>query len=557
MFIDSLRARIRAILPDYFDLVDDSVTVSDRPDISDYQCNVALKLARLLKKAPIGIARDIQEALQKYTDIVVTVAAPGFVNITLHDVTIQEVLMRPDLFHVEAEKKRKIVLDYGGPNVAKPLHVGHLRSAVLGESVKRILRFVGHDVISDVHMGDWGTQMGKVLYGLQKMFPSLYDEQVPLIFTFDDLEESYTIASQAFKDSEEVAHTVRAITYDLQQGDKRYKRIWERVYDLSVENVRGLYKKLVVDFDLWYGESRYQGIMPSMCEDLERRGIAHVDDGALIAPLNEENEIPPVLLRKRDGSFLYATTDLATIKERVEEMGADTVVYVVDARQGLHFEQLFRLARKVGWDVDFAFLAFGTVNGSDGTPFKTRDGGAFKLADLLKDMQKAVECCMQEKGRDVDPHVVAAISLAALKIGDLQQDLRHNYVFSIEKFSQFEGKTGPYLLYVCTRIRSLLEKVSKDDMQLSDAFTSEERSLALLLMQYKEVILRAARNYAPHIICQYAFAIAAAYNTFYQTSPILQTKEVVRRHRVYLSHLTEQCLCSLCDLLGIMIPTYM
>ena len=555
MFSQHLRDVLRQVVNEK-DAVDASVSVSDRPDLSDYQSNIALRLAGKRRKPAMEIAQEIAQSLINHADMSeteVSVAPPGFINVRLKDPAIVACLNHEDCLCARVEKPRKIVMDYGAPNLAKPLHVGHLRSAVLGESVKRVLRSVGHTVLGDVHLGDWGTQMGKVLYGLDHAYPDLYDEASELTFSFDALEECYKVAVAAFDADPEAAKVMSSITFALQQGEPKYQRVWQRVRDLSVENIQSIYRRLDVSFDMWYGESRYQPVMPGLCADFLEKGFARLDNGALIADVDvgSKPKIPPVILQKSDGGYLYATTDMATVKERVVDLEAQSVIYVVDARQSLHFEQVFRLARKVGWNSDFVFLAFGTVNGDDGKPFKTRDGGTFKLEDLLDALKQTVQGYAQEKGRELDEHAIETIALSALKIGDLQQDLRHNYVFSVEKFAQFEGCTGPYLLYTCARLCSLLAKGDDDSERVEGVFSAEERVLAILLLQYKETILFAAQKYAPHILCQYAFALAGAFNALYQKNPILQANPAQRSARLALCRLTQQALCHVLDLLGI------
>jgi len=537
------------------DAVDASVSISDRPDISDYQINIALRLARVRKRAPMDIAQDIVQDIKKYPDMQgcdITVTPPGFINISLSDGNIARQLEGMVYGDLTVDQAQHIVLDYGAPNLAKPLHVGHLRSVVIGESLKRILKAVGHRVTADVHLGDWGTQMGKVIYGLRMRYPDVCDGSSALEFTFDDLEGCYRQASQVFDADERAADEMRALTVQLQQKYEPLHRVWRRVRELSVTNIRAIYDQLGASFDLWYGESRYQDVMPSVCRQFLDEGIAVRDDGAVVVHVAEEGgkQIPPVILQKRDGGYLYATTDVATIRERVCDLRADALVYVVDARQALHFEQVFRVANKAGWKAQFHFLGFGTVNGEDGKPFKTRSGDVFKLELLVQDLCAMVQKLAKEKGRDLDPAAIEAVAVAALKVGDLQQDSVHNYVFSVEKFAQFEGRTGPYLLYTYARIVSLLQK-QPCPPSLSPHFLPEERRLAVLLLQYGEVLTLAAQKYAPHILCQYMFSLAGAFNALYQNLPILQAEESITAHRLALCVHTQKCLKKILDVLGI------
>ncbi len=560
MLAQRLSDYLESVLKDRVDVsvCSGGVVVSDRPDLSDYQCNLPFRLAKFLRKKPLDIAEEIAAILKQspFGGLLVEVSPPGFVNIKLTQEGVSDLLERKDRF-TACVARETIVLDYGGPNVAKPLHVGHVRSAVIGESLKRILKFVGHTVIADVHLGDWGTQMGKIIYGLEQMYPSLYTEVEQVCF--EDLEQSYTLANIAFE-KEESASRMRALTYALQQHDPLVYKVWERIRDLSVSSIQAVYKRLGVGFDLWYGESRYQDAMPDLCDRLQKQGVAYEDDGALIVDVAKENEeIPPIILRKKDGGFLYATTDLATIQERVEDLKATKVFYVVDARQSLHFDQVFRLARLSGFEGHFELLGFGTVNGEDGKPFKTRDGVAFKLDALLDTMEESVKTCMQEKGREICENVVKSVAVAAIKVADLQQDMRHNYIFSFEKFSSFEGRTGPYLLYVVTRIGSLLKKESVSSLSLNPGvvWTKEERDLAIKLLHFSDIVTTAARNCAPHVVCGYAFDVAASFNAFYQSCPVLKADEETKNHRLALCQYTQDCLRILFDLLGLEVPEYM
>ena len=553
MFARQLRCVLRRIVPES-DLIDASVAVSDRQDLSDYQSNIAMRLASRRKKDPLSIAQEIADGLRaELAGIHVTVASPGFINVTLSEDFLVSCLNDVSCFDEKTFAPRKIVMDYGAPNIAKPLHVGHLRSAVIGESVKRTLRCVGHEVLGDVHLGDWGTQMGKVLYGVQKKFPEVFSGDLSLL-TFDHLEACYKSAADAFNADTSAAQEMRVMTFQLQQGDGVYRRVWKRVRDLSVENVRSLYERLNVSFDMWYGESRYQPVMEEMCADFERSGFARRDDGALIVDVADDSQpkMPPVILQKSDGGFLYATTDTATMQERVVDMGAEEVIYVVDARQGLHFEQIFRLAKKVGWTSNFRFLGFGTVNGEDGKPFKTRDGGTFKLEALLDDLREAVRGYAQERGRELDEKAIETVAMAALKVGDLQQDLRHNYTFSVQKFAQFEGCTGPYLLYTYARMASVLAKAGDTTVEaLCKLVTPEERALSILLLQYQEVVALAAHKCAPHILCQYAFSLAGAFNALYQRVSILQASREMMLDRLALCQMTRAVLKKVLGMLGL------
>ena len=456
------------------------VTISNRPDLCQYQCNGALAMAKEYHKAPIQMAEQIVELLkQSDTFAAIAAQAPGFINMTVSGEFLAAYIneMRAaDKFGLEQPaKKETIVIDYGGANVAKPLHVGHLRSAVIGESIKRTARYIGHKVVGDVHLGDWGLQIGLIITELKHRKPELvyfdntYEGEYPTEppFTMSDLEEIYPYASGYSKEHEDYKEEAQEATAQLQAGRRGYLPLWKHIIDVSVTDLRKIYTKLNVDFDLWKKESDAQPYIPDMVQGMKDGGYAHLDDGALVVDVKEETdtkEIPPCMILKSNGATLYNTTDLATIVERRKLFDPTRIIYVVDKRQSLYFEQVFRCAKKtkiIGDDVDLIFVGFGTMNGKDGKPFKTRDGGVLRLEHLLADVTAQVSDKMADRDMDDETRadVAAKVALAAIKYGDLSNQASKDYVFDLDRFTSFEGNTGPYIMYTIVRIKSLLAKV--------------------------------------------------------------------------------------------------
>lgn len=550
---------------------------SDRPDLCDYQCNGALAAAKALKKNPREIAQLILEDLQKaYSNLDISIAGPGFLNISLPADMLCETLNAP--FENPSVAPQKTIIDYCGPNVAKPMHVGHLRSTIIGESLKRICRFVGNEVIGDIHMGDWGTQMGMIIYELSLRSPDLpyfdenfegsYPETSPV--TLEDLQEIYPVISAKCKEDESIAEQCRLATVSLQQGRPGYRALWQHFVDVSIEDMRKNLSKLDVDFDQWFGESRYQERIPALLDRLSKEKIAREDGGALIIDVEEETDkatVPPLLLRKKDGGFLYATTDLATIEERVTDFDAQRMIYVVDGRQGLHFEQVFRGARKAGFKANFDFIGFGTMNGPDGKPFKTRAGGVMRLGDLISMLIEEAQKRITDAGlgKDYTPEemqsIAEKIGIAALKFADLQHDPVQNYQFDINKFMRFEGKTGPYILYAAVRIQSMLQKAKDASIEagaIHPDLMPEERDLALALTRFEDYILRAYDRLAPNVLCDYAFDLAQKFSRFYTNAPIIKEVDPAKKSsRLSLAEKTLNILKILTNILGIQIPERM
>ena len=558
------------------------VMLSNRPDLCEYQCNGAMAGAKLYKKAPIMIANDVAEKLadSKVFSEVVAVA-PGFLNLKVSEaflLTYLQGMEANEKFGLEKpEHPKKIIIDYGGPNVAKPLHVGHLRSAVIGESVKRISRYVGHEVIGDVHLGDWGLQMGLVITGLQERQPDLvyfdenytgeYPEEAP--FTISELEEIYPAASARSKEDPEYKAKAMEATFKLQSGVRGYRALWKHIINVSVNDLKKNYSKLNVEFDLWKGESDVHDIIPEMVAYMKDNGYAHLSEGALVVDVKEDTdtkEIPPCMILKSDGASLYNTTDLATIMERMKLYHPDELIYVVDKRQELYFEQVFRCARKTKLaepETELKFLGFGTMNGKDGKPFKTRAGGVMRLETLIADVTDYVTSKIKENQTVSDeelPQTAKCIAMAALKYGDLSNLPTKDYVFDLDRFSSFEGNTGPYILYTIVRIKSILAKYGNpvSGAQLLPPESAEQKQLMLVLSRMSDALWTAYRDSAPNAVCAYIYELATAANKFYHDVKIL-TEPDERRQASYaaLIDLTRGVLETCIDLLGFSAPERM
>ncbi len=561
------------------------VTVSNRPDLCEYQCNGAMAGAKKFKKAPIMIANEVaaQLADSKVFSMVEAVA-PGFLNLKISEeylLSIVKEMKNADKFGLEApEKVKTIVIDYGGPNVAKPLHVGHLRSAVIGEAVKRIEKYAGHKVIGDVHLGDWGLQMGLVITELQERQPDLcyfdesYEGEYPTEapFTITELEEIYPTASGKSKVDEDYKAKALKATVELQTGRRGYRAIWKHIMEISVADLKKNYANLDVDFDLWLGESDAQAYIPDMVENMKKDGFAHISEGALVVDVAREDdkkEIPPCMILKSDGAAMYDTTDLATILQRNHDYQPDSIIYVVDKRQELHFEQVFRCALKTGLvpeSTELKFLGFGTMNGKDGKPFKTRDGGVMKLSSLISQIQDEMHgkiSTNENIGAEEAEKTANMVALAALKYGDLSNQASKDYIFDIDKFISFEGDTGPYILYTIVRIKSILAKYaaqggSLSDVELMAAQVESEKQLQMQLATFNTVMQTAAEETAPHKLCAYIYDLANAFNHFYHETKILgEENEERRKGLIALLVLSRDVLETCIDLLGFSAPERM
>lgn len=561
------------------------VTLSNRPDLCEFQCNGAMAAAKTYKKAPIMIAGDVTGYLTD-SPVFEEVSAvnPGFINMKLSKTFLAEYLrqmqMDPDLSVEKAKHPRKIIIDYGGANVAKPLHVGHLRSAIIGESLKRLGRFMGHEVIGDVHLGDWGLQMGLIITELGKRQPDLvyfqedfegeYPKEAP--FTISDLEEIYPAASKKSKEDETYKEEALEATRQLQMGRRGYRALWEHILAVSVADLKKNYGKLNVEFDLWKGESDAQPYIPDMVKMLKEQGYAHEDQGAWVIDVKEESdtkEVPPCIVVKSDGASLYATTDLATIVERRRDYQPDEILYVTDKRQEMHFIQVFRSAKKAGIvseDTKLAWLGFGTMNGRDGKPFKTRDGGVMRLENLIQDINEEMFRKIMDN-HEIDPEearkTAEIVGLSAIKYGDLSNQASKDYVFDIDRFTSFEGNTGPYILYTIVRIKSILAKYNSAGEnwavgEIQEAANDSEKALMLELSKFNGVMENAFEETAPHKICSYIYDLANAFNRFYHETRILAEEDRQQKASwIRLLVLTRDVLETCIDVLGFSAPERM
>lgn len=561
------------------------VTLSNRPDLCEYQCNGAMAGAKVYKKAPIMIAKDVVSQIGRQGCIAEAEAvAPGFINLKIDDRYLASYLNdmagEETLGLEKTENPEMIVIDYGGPNVAKPLHVGHLRSAIIGESVKRICRAMGHKVLGDIHMGDWGYQMGLIITELKKRQPDLpyfdesfegeYPSEAP--FTIGELEEIYPTASAYAKEHEEYREEALHATYLLQNGHKGYTAIWKHIMQVSVADLKKNYANLNVEFDLWKGEADAQAYISDMIERLKKEGFARVDDGALVIDVKEETdtkEIPPCMIQKSDGASLYGTTDLATLVQREEDYHPDQVIYVVDKRQELHFTQVFRAAKKTGIVPEktrLRFLGFGTMNGKDGKPFKTREGGVMRLENLIREINEEMYHKITDNrtvGEEEAKETAGIVGMSAIKYGDLSNQVSKDYVFDVDRFTSFEGNTGPYILYTIVRIKSILHKYEEmgkhlEDLSVSGAHSDSEKALMLEIAKYNAVMETAYEETAPHKICAYIYDLANAFNRFYHETKILaEEDEKVQESYIAVLILTKRVLEACIDILGFEAPERM
>ncbi len=538
------------------------ISQSNRPDLSDYQSNIALPLAKKNGMNPREIAAKLAEALSSNQGLyTVSVDGPGFINFSLTDKMLED-NTEPFSFKPSG---RTIVLDYGGPNIAKSLHVGHLRAAVIGESMKRIMRECGDTVIGDVHFGDWGTPIGMLISQLKN--EGLNPEKAMSISEISDL---YKRAAAAFKESDDFKEQARVATSDLQSGNLEYRKIWQMFHDVSIKDIKKTYDKLDVDFDLWLGESDVNDILPEMFSSLIQKGLAVESDGAMIIPLPpiKTRERAPFILRKTDGAYTYAATDLATIIQRIKDFKPDAILYVVDARQKEHFEQVFEVAKTAGYvpeTVSLEHLGFGTVNGADGKPFKTREGGVMSLADLLelaeeKAKEALPEPCSEISREELDLQA-EQIAMGGIKYQDLKNNRISDYIFDTENFTKSEGKTGAYIQYAIVRINSILSKAEEKGFALAPKVTVShrlEREILLTLERWPEVMIRAYETREPSELSEYAHILAQKFSTFYsELSVIGEEDERIRASRLKIAELTRNALHRTLKLLGISSPDKM
>lgn len=599
-----------------------TVLVSNRPDLCQFQCNSALSAAKQYKKNPMEIAGDVAAILNKNSAFEnVNICAPGFINIDINPELLNSYLKemaQNERFGAAADNPpKKIIVDYGGANAAKPLHVGHLRSAVIGESFKRMGKYFGNEMIGDIHLGDWGLQMGLIIEELRDRQPQLvyfdenfkgeFPDKAP--FDIDELEEIYPAASQKAKENPVFKERAMKSTVKLQNGDRNYMALWKHIMRVSKEDLVKIYKNLNVDFELWKGESDAQPYIEDMCTDLEKRGIAYMSEGALVVDIRQEGdtkELPPCIIKKSDGGALYTTSDLATLIEREALYNPDRYIYVADKRQELHYTQFFRVAKKAGIvkpEHELNFIGFGTMNGADGKPFKTRTGGVMRLEQLIEETENAVRSKIIEsrkesdtdnensdkenfnkensykeksdKGKsalgnsdlinyNIDEDTVRMISLAALKYADLSNQASKDYIFDTDRFTSFKGNTGPYILYTVVRIKSILSKYyesSGTELTYEDFMPAKlevHKKLELELVQYNSVVENAWKELAPHRICQFMYAVADAFNTFYHDVKILsESDEKLKRSYLATIMLTKDILSEALQLIAVEAPERM
>lgn len=547
------------------------VTVSNRPDLCEYQCNGAMAAAKDYKKAPIMIAEEVVTQLKDNAMFEsVEAVKPGFLNLKLNNEFVASYIskMQEDTERLgcdKVENPKTIMIDYGGPNVAKPLHVGHLRSAIIGESIKRIGKFMGHNMIGDVHLGDWGLQMGLIITELKLRKPELcyfdenYEGEYPVEppFTISELEEIYPTASGKSKEDAAYKEAAMQATYELQHGRRGYQALLSHILNVSVTDLKKNYANLNVSFELWKGESDAQPYIPDMVQKMKDDGYAYISDGALVVDVKEETdtkEIPPCMILKSDGASLYNTTDLATIVWRMKDYHPDKIIYVVDKRQELYFTQVFRCARKthlVDDDTELQFLGFGTMNGKDGKPFKTREGGVMRLETLLSSINDEMYRKITEN-RTVEEEEAKAtakvVALSAVKYGDLSNQASKDYIFDIDRFTSFEGNTGPYILYTIVRIKSILNKYKEAGKEagtaaILPAHSESEKALMLELTRFNAMMENAYEETAPHKVCSYIYDLANALNHFYHETKIMaEEDEAVQASYVRLLKLTKRTL---------------
>ena len=567
------------------------VTLSNRPDLCEYQCNGAMAAAKEYKCAPFIISDKIAQALAE-NELFESVESvkPGFINMKVSPAYLAKYVsdMKADEGRFGCDKAahpKTIIVDYGGANVAKPLHVGHLRSAVIGESIKRIGKFMGHHMIGDVHLGDWGLQMGLIIVELKERKPDQvyyvesytgeYPKEAP--FTISELEDIYPTASKKSKEDEAFREAAMEATSQLQAGRRGYRALLAHILDVSVTDLKKNYDNLNVSFELWKGESDAQPYIPDMVQMMKDKGFAYMSEGALVVDVKEDTdtkEIPPCIILKSDGASLYSTTDLATIVMRMQDYNPDAIIYLTDQRQSMHFVQVFRCARKtglVGPDVELTHIGFGTMNGKDGKPFKTRDGGVMRLEYLLDEineemLKKITENQKEKENLDISEEeakqTAKTVALAAVKYGDLSNQASKDYCFDIERFTSFEGNTGPYILYTIVRIKSILKKYtaknSLPDAPILGAHSASEKNLMLVLSRFNAMMENAYEEKAPHKICAYIYELANAFNGFYHETKILSEEDLkVQASYIGLLVLTKNILETCIDVLGFSAPDRM
>ncbi|MCB9963996.1 MAG: arginine--tRNA ligase [Rhodospirillales bacterium] len=559
-----------------------AVRVSDRSEMAQFQCNGAMPAAKISGKPPRDIAAEVVARLKDHPAFKsLEIAGPGFINIHVTDAFLSEHVQDVHLPHL-AEHNETIVLDYGGPNIAKSMHVGHLRTGIIGDTLRRILKAAGFNALGDIHMGDWGTHMGILMMDYIRtgeehvVMDCDLDDPVAVQALFDDMYIRYPKASGAAKEDESLMADARTATLNLQNGEEPFRSMWQKIRDVSVRAMERNYGDLNVWFDIWKGEADAHPYIAPTAEKLKEQGFLVQDDGAWVIPVeknDDKKKVPPLILYKRDGAVMYGSTDMATIVERVQDFNPARMIYIVDQRQSLHFEQVFRAVRLSGIvrdEVELTFAGVGTMNGTDGKPFKTRAGGVMRLADMIemaraKALERLNEASLALEMSDSERLDVASkVGIAALKFADLQNQRHADYIFDLERMTQFEGKTGPYLLYQAVRIKSLLRKAGMHDIEhcsfgsLLLQISETERRLALFLTHFPDVFKLAVKNYTPHVLCDYAFSLAQEFSSFYGNCHILSEEdEGIKQSRLFLCAQTLFVLTQTLDLLGIETPERM
>ena len=573
-----------AFVAEGFDASAGRVNASDRPDLADFQCNGALAVAKAAKANPREVAGKI---VTHFTDDArlkgLEIAGPGFLNFVLSEgaLSVRANALAGDarLGAPKVADARKVIIDFGGPNVAKPMHVGHLRTAVIGESLKRIFRFLGDEVIGDAHFGDWGYQMGLLITAVSDEQPDLpyfdaafageYPTEAPV--TLEDLERLYPYASNKGKEDEVYRNRAKAATRELQQGRKGYRALWSHFVVVSREALIRDYGALGVTFDWWKGESDADPYIEGMIADLKTKGLLEADQGAQIVRVardDDKKDVPPLLVVSSEGSSMYGTTDLATIVQRKVEYQPDLTLYIVDQRQSDHFEQVFRAAYLAGYAEagHLEHAANGTVNGVDGKPFKTRDGGTLKLHDLISLAVKAAEFKLKESELGLDlsdsefQDITQKVAIAALKFAELSNHRLTNYIFDLDRFMSFEGKTGPYLLYQAVRMKSILRKAGEQGLAAGEITVTEpaERELVLLLDGFDNALKETYLKRAPNILADHVYRLAQGFSKFYANCPVLVGEDaVLKASRLELVSLTLKQLELGLDLMGLSAPEQM
>lgn len=564
MVLDILKNYVqKAFMENGYD-IDIRIIKSNREDLCDYQCDDVFKIAKQYHKNPIEVGENIVNIINNYSDFneyftEVTFARPGFINMKVSDKLINNIInkmINSDKYNLKQGDKQTYFLDYGGPNVAKPLHVGHLRTAIIGESIKRIINFVGHNTVCDVHLGDYGLQIGEVIYAILEDNLSVDD------ITLEYLDEAYPRMSKLCKEDKEILDKCAQITKNLQDGNLEYQKIWKKIKEVSVNDIRRMYDYLSVNFDLWEGESDGYKYIDSVTEILNQHNLLVDSEGAKVVEIKEDTdtkEMPPLIYQKSNGAYLYGTTDMAAIYERVKLYNPNYILYVTDLRQNLHFNQVFRACNKAGItdNVALEHLGYGTVNGTDGKPFKTRSGDTVKLNDLFEQV-KEVFINTKESNKDMSNEDLDIIVNAIIKFADLQNNREKDYIFDIQKFSNVVGKTGPYILYTYLRMNKILEQENININSLNDTIYNKfDRDLRIKLLDLPHIINMAYKERMPHYIAEYVYDICVVNNIFYQNNHITTADDDTKQQWLILIKFTNKLLKELLNLLVIDIPSKM